>query len=268
MPVVTRRTLAAWTVFPGYRVPTVLPVISTSTSPLQMGHENAIHVEMPNRSFMQHRSFISGIGTDGRFRGRFTGPFHRSDMKAAIADMFATTASDTPITVGKVIIAAMVSLWLSIPAAIQILFCLGLVDVVTSFLTQRRTMMAVVKKLTLILILCGTVCVIYDMAKNNTGLNIGFDVCTGVAAFYCLGEIIAILQNLSWGGVDFPPFLLTALSKAGGLTGRQQGEIDALFLKQKMEKEIMDTHATQYSPKVTDNMPASLPVKTSDQGRP
>lgn len=121
----------------------------------------------------------------------------------------------------KWIVAGVISLWISIPAAVQTLIVLMSIDYVTGVLLalmQRRLCSEEGKKglgkKTLTLLLVVTV---HYVVKP---LNLGVDLGAMVATAFCVNELISITENCAAAGVPIPDALLTVLVRAKRITGR------------------------------------------------
>ena len=136
------------------------------------------------------------------------------------------------IVASKWLIAAIAAIWTPLPLAIQILCIVSMVDLATVLFNPTRRLGLATKRVSIILILTFTICILSDMAKAKAGFNIGFDICSAVAFFYALSAGIRIMQNVNAAGVSLPPVLLDFMSKAEGITGSERDEIDALKLSQ------------------------------------
>lgn len=132
----------------------------------------------------------------------------------------------------KWVLAALAGIWVSVPAAVQLLCVLSVVDFGTALFDYHTSLRDLTKRLVLAIILTLSVHYCYTMAKAQVGLNLGFDVATVVASFYSLGEILAVMRNCARVGVRMPPRLIDLLSKAEGLTLEDKQELDALREKQ------------------------------------
>jgi phage-related holin len=139
----------------------------------------------------------------------------------------------------KGIAAGVLSLSVSVPVALQILFILSALDVVTALFSPKRSITITIRRVVMAMLLAATVFYVYALAKTQTGINVGFDLGSAVCMFYSVGEAINVAKNFSDSGVYFPPVILTLLSKAEGITGAEKAEIDALALKQEQETEAL-----------------------------
>lgn len=139
----------------------------------------------------------------------------------------------------KGIAAGVLSLWVSVPVALQILFILSALDVVTALFSPKRSITITIRRVVMAMLLAATVFYVYALAKTQTGINVGFDLGSAICMFYSVGEAINVAKNFSDSGVYFPPVVLTLLSKAEGITGAEKAEIDALALKQEQETEAL-----------------------------
>lgn len=143
------------------------------------------------------------------------------------------------VVIVKFCISVVVGVWISVPAAVRVLCILSCIDVFTAFFNSKRHLRDVLRRVALSILLALTVDYVYNVAKIETGLNVGFDIATMVCSFYILGEIIFILQNCAEAGVSLPPALLTLISKAEGLTGVERQELNALSIRQTREVTII-----------------------------
>ncbi len=137
------------------------------------------------------------------------------------------------------------SLWLSIDVDLRILALLCVADVLLNLLNPVVSLWKTTRRLAGTFILVGIVHIVYRLAKEQTGLNLGFDLASVVSGFYCLGEAIFILKGIDAMGIDIPPALLSLVSKAEGLTGHDKQEIAALQLKQSQENVALDLKQSQ-----------------------
>jgi phage-related holin len=151
-------------------------------------------------------------------------------------------------TVAKWIVAAFAALWVSVPFAIKLLAFLQMLSLFTALFNPLAVLRTEVKRSSLALILTLSVHFVYVVAKDQTGLNLGFDLASMVSTFYCIGTGISILLNFSAAGVEIPPVLLDVLQRADGLTGREKHEIEALKLKQGQEITALDLKQSQDHP--------------------
>ena len=117
--------------------------------------------------------------------------------------------------------AAAVSVWVSIPAAMQTLLILMALDYATGLLKAAiaRKLSAAVgwvglgrKTMTLLLVASA-----HYLVRT---LHLGYDVGSLVAAAFSVNEVISITKNASEAGLPVPPALLDVLVKAKYLMGR------------------------------------------------
>ena len=127
----------------------------------------------------------------------------------------------------KWIVAGCAAFWLSLPAAVQLLVVLSGFDLLSCLFTHRASLHATLKRIVVTLILTGAVEVVYVMAKDLSGFNLGFDIGTAVALFYVFGEMIELTLNCSTL-VRIPPPLVAFLEKAQGMTGQQRKDLAEL----------------------------------------
>ena len=121
--------------------------------------------------------------------------------------------------------AAVASIWLSVPAAVQLLVILCCFDLLSCMFTRHRSLRLTLKRLAVTLLLCGVIHIVYTFAHSLSGFNVGFDIGAAVAMFYVFGEIIEIVLNCSTV-VKIPPKLVQWLETAQGLTGSQKADLD------------------------------------------
>ena len=141
--------------------------------------------------------------------------------------------------------AATLGIWISIPTALQILFVLSALDIVTTLFSPHRSLQNTIRRVSMAILLCATVFYLYTLSKASTGINLGFDLGSAVCMFYSVGEAIQIAKNFNDSGVYFPPVILTILAKSEGITGRDRAEIDALSLKQQQELSALELKQEQ-----------------------
>ena len=120
-------------------------------------------------------------------------------------------------------LAALVSLWLSIPGAVQLLVILSGFDLLSCLFTHRSALWLTLRRVTVTLLLCGAVHVVYVMAHDLSGFNVGFDIGSAVVIFYVVGELVEITLNCSTV-IRIPPKFVEWLETAQGVTGTKQGE--------------------------------------------
>ncbi len=149
------------------------------------------------------------------------------------------------VTTAKWGISLIASAWLAIDVDLRILALLCIADVLIVLFNPVASLWKTARRLAVTLILVGTVHIVYRLAKDQTGLNLGFDLASVVSGFYCLGEVIVILKGVSAMGIDIPPALLDLASKAEGLSGHNKQEIAALQLKQNQENVALDLKQSQ-----------------------
>lgn len=135
--------------------------------------------------------------------------------------------------------AILYSLWTPMPLALQMLCIMSLCEMATGFFNPRRRFFASLQQVTVSLILTFLVCWLYDKAHVQAGFNLGFDICSGVAMFYCLGSAIKIMQDVQSVGGSVPPVLISLMHRAEGLTGTERYDLDALQLKQDQDDKAM-----------------------------
>jgi len=141
---------------------------------------------------------------------------------------------------GKWVIAGIASIWVSVDLALKILSLLAVADLLVSIFNPDIELLQLCRRLTITFILVLTVHVVYNLAKTQTGLNLGFDVSGMVTGFYCIGESVAILRGCSSSGIPLPPWLLDLIAKAEGLTGSDKAWVEALRVRQQQEKQGFD----------------------------
>ena len=140
----------------------------------------------------------------------------------------------------KGIVAAFTGWWVSVPLALQTLFWLSVLDVVSSLFSPHRSITQTIRRVVLAILLAATVFYLYGLAKAQSGLNLGFDLGSAVCMFYAVGEAVQVAKNFNEAGVGFPPVILNLLAKADGLTTGERNELDALKLKQQQESEALE----------------------------
>lgn len=114
--------------------------------------------------------------------------------------------------------------FVSLPTAVWLLCGLMVADYVTGILvaiskgklSSKTGRDGLIKKvLTLILVL---------VSHAITHVQeLGFDVGSGIAIFFCVNELVSITENCARGGVSIPPVLLSAIEKVESLTGAWNG---------------------------------------------
>ena len=149
------------------------------------------------------------------------------------------------ITVLKLMVAMFSAFWLTIDFDLRVLVVLSVADVVSTFFNAQRSLVTVTKRLGATFLLVGVTHYVFGLAKQSTGLNVGFDVSAVICTFYILGEVIAIIRNLA-AVIQIPPALLEVLAKAEGMTGADRQEIEALRLKQNQETTALDLKQHQH----------------------
>jgi len=127
----------------------------------------------------------------------------------------------------KACVAATVSVWLSIPGAVQLLVILSAFDLASTLFTHRSALWTTLRRVSVTLLLCGAVHVVYAMAKDLSGFNVGFDIGTAVVLFYVVGEIIEITLNCSMV-IRIPPKFIEWLETAQGMTGAQKKQVQGM----------------------------------------
>ncbi len=121
--------------------------------------------------------------------------------------------------------AAVASIWMTVPAAVQLLVILCGFDLLSCLFTKHRSLRLTLRRVAVTLLLCGVIHVVYTMARSLSGFNVGFDIGAAVAMFYVFGEIIEIVLNCSTV-VKIPPKLIEWLETAQGLTNSQKADLD------------------------------------------
>ncbi len=166
--------------------------------------------------------------------------------------------SELAISVAKVVkvaIAAVTSMWMYADTDIKILGILMTADFIISLFNRGVSILMLCRRLGGTVVIVGTIHVIFNIAKEEAKLNIGFDISAMVAMFYCIGEAVTILSKAS-AITRLPPVLLDWLSKAEGITSADKDEILALKLKQTQEIVALDLKISQ---KKDDGPKISLP---------
>jgi toxin secretion/phage lysis holin len=142
-------------------------------------------------------------------------------------------SSSTWLAAGKWCIAAVVSLWASIPTAVHTLLILMLIDYLTGLMRAigDKTLCSGVgfhgllkKTATIVLVVTA-----HYLVRS---LNLPFDLGTTLATAYIINEVISITENAADLGVPIPPPLLELLLRAKKMTGR---EMPASEVKQALE---------------------------------
>ena len=145
----------------------------------------------------------------------------------------------------KWLISAAIGLWISVPAAVRILAIICCFDVLTGLLSHKCNLRELLRRICVSLILVLAIHYVYSMAKQEAGLNVGFDIASMVGVWYIFAELISIAHNCVDAGGDVPPLVLDWLDKAQGLTSREHDEIQALRLKQSQEMTALDVKQSQ-----------------------
>jgi len=147
--------------------------------------------------------------------------------------MQAQNVQSSGLVAGKWFVAFVVSLWASIPTAVQVLLVLMVIDYATGImrgfveksLSSSTGLRGLVKKTATILL----VVTAHFLVK---ALNLPFDVGTTLASAFIMNEVISIVENSADIGVPIPPALLDVLLRAKKMTGRGQG---AAEVKQELD---------------------------------
>jgi phage-related holin len=156
-----------------------------------------------------------------------------------------TTLLTWIITALKWLASFLAALWISIDLDLRVLVVLAVADIVSTFFNPQRSLPHVTRRLAVTFLLVGVTHYVFNMAKSQTGLNLGFDVAAVVCTFYILGEIIAVVRNCAAAGLTIPPQLLNVLARAEGLSGSDKQEITALQLKQTQESVALELKQEQ-----------------------
>ena len=118
-------------------------------------------------------------------------------------------------------LAMLLSLWVAVPAAMQALMVLMVLDYTTGLLlavvkkrvNSREGLYGLIRKtLTLLLVVTAHYLV--------QSLHLPFDFSATVASAFALNEIISITENCAEAGVPIPSTLLDVLLRARRITGR------------------------------------------------
>jgi phage-related holin len=149
------------------------------------------------------------------------------------------------ITALKWLASFLAAFWITIDLDLRVLVVLSVADIVSTFFNPHRSLPGTTRRITVTFLLVGVTHYVFNVAKNQTGLNLGFDVAAVVCTFYILGEIIAVVRNCAAAGLTIPPQLLSALTKAEGLSGVDKQEIEALQLKQTQESSALELKQEQ-----------------------
>jgi phage-related holin len=145
-------------------------------------------------------------------------------MAARLKALKASPVNDWTWKVVKASLAVLLGFWLTIPAAVQLLVVLSAFDVLSCLLTHRSSMRDTLRRIAGQLLLCGAIHVVFVMAKDISGFNVGFDMGTAVALFYVFGELLEVTLNCSTA-CRIPPKLVEWLEAAQGMTGKQKEDL-------------------------------------------
>jgi len=124
-------------------------------------------------------------------------------------------------------LAWMLVFWIGLPAAVKLLVILCGFDLLSCLLTHRSGLRETLRRVSVTLLLCGAVHVVYATAKDLSGFNVGFELGTAVALFYVFGELVEITLNCSTVA-PIPPQLVSWLERAQGMTRTQKKQVAAL----------------------------------------
>lgn len=122
----------------------------------------------------------------------------------------------------KILVAAGVAFWVGVAPAIQLLFVLMGIDILTGLLSGRknggiRSSIAYLglRKKTLIIILVYTAAFVEYYAKTQVPILTDYNIpaATAVTLAFCLYEGLSILENVIKGGVPIPPAWFDAVKK-------------------------------------------------------
>lgn len=135
----------------------------------------------------------------------------------------------------KWLVAAVVSLWASVPAAVQTLLVLMVIDYATGILrgvvkknlSSGAGLRGLVKKTATLLL----VVTAHFLVRT---LKLPYDFGATLAAAFALNEVISIVENSADIGVPIPPTLLDVLLRAKKMTGRGQ---DAKAVRSELEED-------------------------------
>lgn len=155
-----------------------------------------------------------------------------------------------PENIFKGVISWIATMWvgIKIPVALEILLVINAAEIATGLFNAKVHISEQLKRITVSIILVLTALYVYSLAKTQTGLNLGFDVATPICIFYILGSSIKVLKNCnSVPGMELPPWLINALSKADGTSDEQKKELLSLQLQQTPESTRLDVKVNEQS---------------------
>lgn len=141
----------------------------------------------------------------------------------------------------KVCLGAAVTLWISVPVAVQLLTLLFLFDIGSCLMTHRSSVQRTIRRAAVTSILCGAVYTTWFMAKNITGLALGWDVGSVVGGYYIIGELIEITLNCGTV-IGIPPKFVKWLETAQSMTGQQQQIKDQQTEIDQLKRNASDSH--------------------------
>ena len=129
----------------------------------------------------------------------------------------------------KWLVAGVVSLWVSVPLAMQTLASLMVIDYATGLLCalmERRASSAeglrgLVKKVLIVLL----VLTAHLLVKAT---NLSWDFSMAIAGAFAVNEVVSITENCADAGVPIPPALLEVLLRTKKLTGRGKAAAEVL----------------------------------------